>query len=84
MNTWLNDGDFYVRVRGRDGAFSLDAPFALTVQLEPGPCANAFDTPLPATSLAPQAGGFKSIILVDRARMNAAYGKPRSTPCWRS
>jgi hypothetical protein len=73
MNTWLNDGDFYIRVRGRDGAFSLAAPFKLTVLLTPGPCATAFDAPLPAGTLASQAGGFRSVILLDSVRLKDAY-----------
>ena len=38
VNTWNNTGDFYVRVQGRDGAFSLDAPFHLEVTLLTGAC----------------------------------------------
>ena len=32
-NTWDNTGDFYVRVRGRNGAFDVSTPFHLQVAL---------------------------------------------------
>ena len=35
-NTWDNNTDFYVRVRGRNGAFSLAAPFHLDVTIMAG------------------------------------------------
>ena len=37
-NTWDNNTDFYVRVRGRNGAFSLAAPFHLEVTMNTGDC----------------------------------------------
>ena len=74
LNTWNNTGEFYVRVRGREGAFNLDVPFRLQVTVTPGPCAALpADSTLPATSLAATAGNFKSIILVDEARLRARY-----------
>ena len=30
-NSWNNTGDFYIRVSGKNGAFSADAPFSLSV-----------------------------------------------------
>ena len=66
-----------MRVRGREGAFSNDLPFELSVEVLPGECSALFDdldaTPLPPTSLAAQAGGFETVILADWSRMNARY-----------
>jgi CSLREA domain-containing protein len=68
LNTWNNTGDFYVRVRGRDGAFSAGDSYHLTTVLLPGSCGSV--TPaLPATSLTATAGNYKTIILTDMARM---------------
>ncbi|MEZ4714850.1 MAG: Ig-like domain-containing protein [Caldilineaceae bacterium] len=76
-NTWTNSGDFYVRVRGREGAFALDAPFSLTIALTPSGCdATIFDT-LPATSLTAAAGDVRTLILTDLGRMGG--GTPALT-----
>ncbi|MCC6628601.1 MAG: hypothetical protein IT340_14515, partial [Chloroflexi bacterium] len=69
VNTWDNDGDFYVRVRGRNGAFSLAAPFQLQVTLLTGACA-AVGPVLPATSLTATARGARTIIVADLARLS--------------
>jgi len=68
VNTWNNTGDFYVRVRGRNGAFSLDGQFHLTVTLLAGQCGNVnpllgAGTPLAIT------GDYKTLILTDQSRM---------------
>ena len=68
LNTWNNSGDFYVRVRGRNGVFSLTAPFHLQVIMLTGSC-NAVSPALPATSLTAADGDYKTIILTDLARM---------------
>ena len=67
-NTWENSGYFYVRVRGRNGAFSLSSPFHLTVYQLTGQC-SVINSNLPATSLSATAGGYKTIILTDMARL---------------
>jgi hypothetical protein len=68
VNTWTNTGDFYVRVRGRNGVSSLDSPFQLNVTIQRGLC-QSLDTTLVPTSLTAVAGGYKTIILVDPARI---------------
>ncbi|HYT60933.1 MAG TPA: HYR domain-containing protein, partial [Haliangiales bacterium] len=47
-NTWDNAGDFYVRVRGRNGAFSPGAPFHLQVFMVTGACGQVSSVPLDA------------------------------------
>jgi hypothetical protein len=70
INTWDNDGDFYVRVRGRNGAFNLGAPFRLDVISLAGACRQV----RPIAPSAPQdgIGGFKTIILTDFGRMESS------------
>jgi uncharacterized repeat protein (TIGR01451 family) len=74
-DTWGNDGDFYVRVRGRNGVFSTANPFQLNVTLLTGACAGISSTPLdgtgqplPASTFAASAGNYKTIILTDMNR----------------
>ncbi len=81
VNTWTSTGDFYVRVRGRNGVSSLEAPFQLDVTIQRGLCQN-LDTTLVPTSLTGVAGGFKTIILVDQAPLGGAVStQARSPPC---
>ncbi len=68
LNTWENSGEFYVRVRGRNGAFNLTTPFHLEISLTTGVC-NGVGTILPASTHTPTAGGYNTIILADSARM---------------
>ncbi|MEK7787717.1 MAG: hypothetical protein AAB658_20120, partial [Chloroflexota bacterium] len=70
LNTWNNSGDFYVRVRGRNGAFSLTAPFHVQVTLLTETCSevNPITT---APTLTAVAGNYKTIILTDLTRMAA-------------
>ena len=68
VNTWNNTGDFYVRVRGRNGAFSLGNSFHLRISMYPGGCSDV-NPDLPNTSLEATDGGFKTIILTDMSRM---------------
>jgi len=65
---WDNTGDFYVRVRGRNGAFSLAAPFRLEVTQLAGVCGSVQPIVGPATLQVP-AGGFHSIFLTDSSRL---------------
>ncbi|NJN98026.1 MAG: hypothetical protein HC875_30080, partial [Anaerolineales bacterium] len=66
-NTWNNTGDFYIRVKGRNGAFSLDAPFRLEVAFTSVACTGV--NPLPVANFTAPAGNFSTIILTDLARM---------------
>ena len=68
VNTWTRTGDFYVRVRGRNGAYSLAAPFTVNVSIQPGLCQN-LDTTLVPSSLLATAGNFHTVILVDPTRI---------------
>ena len=72
VNTWTSTGDFYVRVRGRNGVSSLEAPFQLNVTIQRGLCQN-LDTTLVPTSLTGVAGSYKTLIMVDEARLEERY-----------
>lgn len=67
--TWEATGDFYIRVRGREGAFAADQPFDLTVTQIGGQCNGVDPNLLPAETLSASAGGFKTVILTDLARL---------------
>jgi hypothetical protein len=69
-NTWDSTGDFYVRVRGRNGVFSPDKPFTVTVYEAQGSCGNVTDSPgtLVGQPLAGSAGGYKTAIVTDLDR----------------
>ncbi|MCC6189374.1 MAG: tandem-95 repeat protein [Anaerolineales bacterium] len=64
VNTWDGAGDFYVRVRGRNGAFDAGAPFHLVVRQAPGECGSV-SAAFPASTLAPNAGGYQTLILAN-------------------
>jgi hypothetical protein len=72
VNTWTNSGDFYVRVRGRNGISSLGGPFQLNVTIQRGLCQD-LDSVLVPGSLEAAAGGYKTIILLDRLRLEEEY-----------
>ena len=66
-NTWNNTGNFYVRVSGRNGVTSTDAPFALDVSRDDLPaCSGVAEI---GTAPAAIAGSAQSLIFVDSARM---------------
>lgn len=67
-HTWDNDGDFYIRVRGRNGAYTLAAPFQLNVTLLVGKCGAV--TPVPSTiaRAIPTAGTSRTILVTDIGR----------------
>lgn len=70
-NTWDNDRDFYVRVRGRNGVFVPGKNYKLSVHMLTGVCNNL--TPLdqlPASNTTEPTGGtVKSLILTDPTRL---------------
>ncbi|HEX9029675.1 MAG TPA: DUF642 domain-containing protein, partial [Anaerolineales bacterium] len=68
VNTWDNSGYFYIRVHGRNGSFSLDAPFHLSVLLSGGECALVSPV-LPPSSLPATSGNYQTVILTDLARI---------------
>ena len=67
FRTWNSSGNFYLRVRGRNGAFSTSSPFSLDVSMVPGGCDRVLDgesgldpTSLPGATIP---GGIKTLIL---------------------
>ncbi|MBI3242468.1 MAG: CSLREA domain-containing protein [Chloroflexi bacterium] len=73
LNTWDNAGDFYIRVRGRNGAFSLAGAFHLEITMLTGTCGDV-SLALPASNTTATAGGFNTVILADLARMEGTAG----------
>ena len=67
LNTWNNSGDMFIRVKGRNGAFSLEAPFFLEVRMTTGTCSTV--DPLLDTAPLPPVGNPTTLILTDEARM---------------
>jgi CSLREA domain-containing protein len=68
VNTWNNQGNFYVRVRGANGAFSPEAPFHLEVAALSGTCSDV-EPIATAGTITPVGDNYKTIILTDLARM---------------
>ncbi|MCP5011148.1 MAG: hypothetical protein GY942_14300, partial [Aestuariibacter sp.] len=68
LNTWENEGTYYVRVRGRNGAFNLDTPFQLDITLTTGNCSTV-SSALPASTHEVVNGGYNTIILTDPSRL---------------
>ena len=66
-HTWDNDGDFYIRVRGRNGAYSLAAPFQLNITLLPGKCGTVQPVPSNITRASAAAGASRTILVTDIA-----------------
>ncbi len=73
LNTWENTGDFYIRVRGRNGTFAANAPFTLTVTVTAGSCSSV-SAALPPSDLPVNGTNLRTLILVDWVRMQLAPG----------
>ncbi len=69
VNTWDNSGEFYVRVRGRNGEFNKEQQFKLNVVLYTGQCGGVVPVLNETNLLSPSPGGFKTIILTDASRL---------------
>ena len=69
LNTWENSGDFYVRVRGRNGVFDPTQSFTVNVTLTTGNCSNVSSN-LPDSSHLAVANNYSTIILADYGRMS--------------
>ena len=67
-NTWTNAGDVYVRVSGRNGAFSDSQPFHLGESFAGGTCGPSV-APIGSAPGAAAGGGYKTVVLTDPARM---------------
>lgn len=74
VNTWENDTDFYVRVRGRNGNFDLSQPFSLNIMLLPGSCKDVQPVTV-GTSLTAISGNFSTLILANPARMDGTQAE---------
>jgi hypothetical protein len=75
VDTWDSSGEFYVRVRGRNGVFSTGNPFQLNVYMLTGGCGSvspialdASGNPLAPSTTAAPAGNYKTLILTDLNR----------------
>ena len=66
-NTWLNTGNYYVRVSGKNGASSLQQPFTLTTSTTGNVCNGVGPSGL--ATLPASGTTFKSIILLDSSRL---------------
>jgi CSLREA domain-containing protein len=71
VNTWDSTGDFYVRVRGRNGAFSSETSFHLMVRQIPGQCGNV-SSMFPASTITPSGPNFQTLILTNLAGMEGS------------
>ncbi len=70
FNTYTKSGDFYVRVRGQNGVFALNAPFTLTVSVQQNLCAGVTDfNTTPARGAPVIAGSPTSLIVWDSTRI---------------
>lgn len=70
LNTWNNTGNFYIAVRGRNGAFAANQLFRLEVAQLSGAC-QEINPLLPGPTLTAQAGAYRTLILTDPNRMSA-------------
>ena len=72
--TWNNTGDFYVRVQGRNGAFSA-TPFHLGLSTRGGPCSNVvLDSFTSTQTVTGTPGGAQTVILTDSSRLTQIPG----------
>jgi hypothetical protein len=71
LNSHLSTGNYYVRVRGRNGAFDPDAAFTLGITMFGGLCADVTPITVPS-STTPVAGGHRTIVLADMARLHGS------------
>ncbi len=72
--TWNNTGEFYVRVQGRNGAFSA-TPFHLGLSTAGGPCsAVTLDSFSSLSTIAGTPGAAQTVILTDGSRLTQSTG----------
>ncbi|MGI8693806.1 MAG: Ig-like domain-containing protein [Geodermatophilaceae bacterium] len=67
-STWTNTGFFYVRVQGRNGAFS-GAPFTVEVTTTGGVCGSPLSAFTNVQTLVGQPGSARTVILTDSDRL---------------
>ncbi|HVM70346.1 MAG TPA: MBG domain-containing protein [Anaerolineales bacterium] len=68
VNTWTRSGYFYVRVRGRNGAFAPDVPFHLAVTLLNGDCGSVSPV-LAGSHPTLDSGPYQTLILTNTGKM---------------
>jgi len=84
-NTWNEDSEFYIRVRGRQGVVDAQA-FHISVFLFPGVCSALTAIPvdgsgnvLPSSTQRAPAGGYRTLILTDLDRLTGPGSSPART-----
>ncbi|MEO8632405.1 MAG: hypothetical protein ABI466_03535, partial [Chloroflexota bacterium] len=75
-NTWDNSGNFYIRVRGHNGAFDASTPFTIQATVTDVSCAGVDLTDHPSTVTA--SADVKTVILTNSARL-AGISTDKST-----
>ncbi len=73
VNTWENTGDYYIRVRGRNGAYNLNTPFHLNIALAAGTCQNVAPVSVPSNTSIP--AGFTTLIITNLARLEGTFAE---------
>ena len=75
QNTWTNTGDFYIRVRGHNGAFDPSTAFQISAEVSWTACSGV--TLTAATPTPPSVTGTpKTVIVTNTARFRNADGTP--------
>jgi hypothetical protein len=70
LNTYSSSGEFYIRVRGQNGVFSLDAPFTMTVAIQQYLGANLTElSTTPGSTVPAISGSPTSLIVWDSVRI---------------
>ncbi|MDM8519868.1 Ig-like domain-containing protein, partial [Anaerolineales bacterium HSG6] len=78
IRSWKKGRNYYIRVRGRNGVYSFDAPYKLTVKVETKPSCNTVAPLNTASTIIPTAGDYKTIILTDLSRMAGSEAEKAS------
>ena len=73
FNTWNNPAgsDFYIRVKGRNGAYNVNSAFQVDVTLSCNSCADVAPV-AQSSSIVPTAGNYQTIVLVDYSRIEGS------------
>lgn len=71
-DTWTSTGEFYLRVRGRNGVFQAGARFDLSVFVLAGACESVELVPPQGTGVgpAPEAAAYRTLVLTDSSRLH--------------
>ncbi len=74
VNTWTKTGYFYVRVRGRNGAYNYDNPFHLTVIMLSGTCSGVSPV-LPGSDTTLTADGSHTLLMTNMDKIEGTQGE---------